>query len=155
MNRTTLTAAVALAAMGLSACSEHNGRMAANSKICTSFKASTTALAIADAATPVDECLRRWSYSLASAHDTAEVVAEAAVAACGTTLSRWNQAGLGQQQTQAGGPVEALSLTTGQPTNAIAEHNNFARGRALLYVVQARAGRCAPPPATNGVPAGT
>ncbi len=162
MNRTTLTAAVVLAAMGLSACSDHDGRLAANPKICADFKATNTsqtgvpAIAVADAASPVDECLRRWAYSLASARDHADVVGDAVVAACGGALSRWNQAGLGLLgEAGAGGPVEALSLTTGQPTNAMAEHSAFARGRALFYVVQARAGHCSPPPTTNGVPTGT
>jgi len=155
MNRNTLTGALALAAMGLSACGGHGEHMI-NSKICADFKTSNTtqtgasSLAVTDAASPVDDCLRRWAYSLAGARDHADVVADATVAACTAALGRWNQAGLGQS-----GQVEALSLTTGQPTNALAEHNAFAHGRALLYVVQARAGRCAPPPTTNGVPTGT
>jgi hypothetical protein len=162
MKRNTLTAAVALAAMGLSACGGHGGRMV-NSKICYDFRATNAnptgapAISPADAATPVDDCVRRWAYSLAGARDAADVVADASVAACGAALTRWNQAGLGQQQAQdsANGPVQALSLTTGEPTNALAEHSAFAHGRALLYVVQARAGRCAPPPASKGVPTGT
>ena len=160
MNRTTLTAALALAAMGLSACSDHDGRLAANPRICADFKATSTAqagvpaIAASDAATPVDECLRRWSSSLASARDPANVVADAAIAACGTALSRWNQTAIGQPGAVSGS-VQALSLTTGEPTNAMAEHSAFARGRALFYVVQARAGHCSPPPTTNGVPTGT
>jgi hypothetical protein len=160
MNRNTLTAALALAALTLSACDVHDGRMV-NSKICADFKPANTAqtrgsaAALSDAATPVDECVRGWAYSLAGARDTADVVADAAVAACAPALSHWNQAGLNQPaQAGAGGSVEALSLTTGEPTNALAEHNAFAHGRALLYVVQARAGRCAPPPVANGVPTG-
>ncbi|MBV8594531.1 MAG: hypothetical protein JOZ27_09560 [Caulobacteraceae bacterium] len=43
---------------------------------------------------------------------------------------------------------------TGEPTNAMAEHGAFARSRALLFVIEARAGRCRPPPVVNGVPAG-
>ncbi len=83
--------------------------------------------------------------------DGAEIVAEAVVAACAPVLSRWNQASLGQTGNTG---EQALSLTTGQPTNPLAEHSSFAQGRALFYVVQARAGRCKPPPVTNGVPAG-
>jgi hypothetical protein len=130
-----------------------------NAKICADFKLANTAqpgTLATDAATPVNECLRRWAYSLAGARDRADVVADATIAACGAALTRWNQAGLAQDaQANAGGPVEALSLTTGQPTNALAEHSAFARGQALFYVVQARAGRCAPPPVVNGVPTGT
>jgi len=161
MKRKALTAAVALAAMGLSACHDHGGGMV-NSKICYDFRATganqtgAPPIAATDAAAPVDECVRRWAYSLAGGRDSADVVADATVAACGAALTRWNQAGLSQQaQDNANGPVQALSLTTGEPTNALAEHGAFAHGRALLYVVQARAGRCAPPPANNGVPTGT
>jgi len=153
MKFASLTGAVALMALGLSGC-ERGGMV--NSQICTEFKtpaAGQTAVpasGVVDAATPVDECVRRWAYSLAGSRDGADVVAGAAVAACGSTLSRWNQAGLGQP----GPNDQAVSLTTGEPTNAMAEHNAFAQARALLYVVEARAGHCAPPPATNGVPAG-
>jgi len=155
-----MTSALAVVALSLAACGGHDGRMV-NSKICVDFKPANTAqagvpaTANADAATPVDECVRRWAYSLAGARDSADVVAGAAVTACGAALSRWNQASLSQQaQVAAGGPAQALSLTTGEPTNAFAEHNIFAQGRALFYVVQARAGRCAPPPTVNGLPVG-
>lgn len=153
MNRNTLTGALALAAIGLSACGGHEEHMV-NSKICTDFKtttggaqAATPSLALNDAAAPVDDCLRRWAYSVAGARDSADVVAYAVVAACGAPLSRWNQGALAQP-----GSDQAVSITTGQPTNALAEHAAFAHGRALLYVVQARAGRCSPPPAANAVP---
>lgn len=147
------TAAVlALAAMGLSACNSPSG-MQANGKICADFKAKAAPVSTtADPAGPVDECTRRWAYSLASSADGADEVADAVVAACNTALSRWNQ-----QSLAAGGEAgdgEAMSILTGQPTNAISEHRAFAQGRALFYVVQARAGHCAPPPTTNGVPEG-
>ena len=80
----------------------------------------------------------------------AERGAEAVAAACGAQLSRWNQASL----SQPGGTDEAASLVTGQPTTPLAEHNAFTHQRALFYVVQARAGRCAPPPVKDGVPEG-
>ena len=161
MTMKPITSAVALSALtlmgvGLGGCQRH-GELAANTQICTPFKAvtagqvATPASGVVDAASPVDECVRRWSYSLASARDGADVVANAAVAACGGALSRWNQASLGQ----GGAGEQAVSLTTGEATNPMAEHSAFAQGRALLYVVQARAGHCAPPPAVNGTPAGT
>ena len=78
-------------------------------------------------------------------------MANAAVGACLGPLTRWNE----QTLSQGGGPAQAPSITTGQPTNALAEHANFAQTRALLFVVQARAGRCAAPPAKNGAPEGT
>jgi len=161
MLRNTLTAALALAAMGLSACGDRYDGMS-NPKICGDFKTAAAAqtgapvAAPSDAATPVDECVRRWAYSLAGSRDSADIVAEAAVSACSGALTRWNQAGVNQQaQAESAPPEQALSLLTGQPTNPFAEHSAFAHGRALLYVVQARAGRCAPPPAANGAPAGT
>lgn len=156
MNRNALTATLCLTALCLAAC-EKDGRMAANSKLCADFKTAPAAtgappLAIADAAAPVDDCVRRWAYSLAPSSDGAEAVAEAAVAACAAVLSRWNQQSIQTGPNDAS--IQALSLTTGEPTNPIQEHNSFANGRALFYVVQARAGRCSPPPVTNGVPAG-
>ncbi|MDR3513648.1 MAG: hypothetical protein P4L73_18580 [Caulobacteraceae bacterium] len=160
-NTALALAAQTLAALGLSACDRHDGRMV-NAAICPDFRATSApqagaAPSPADAAAPVDECVRRWAFSLAGARDGADVVADAAVAACGPVLTRWNQAGLAQeaQSGGAGGPVEAVSITTGLPTNALAEHAAFAHGRALLYVTEARAGRCAPPPVKNGAPAGT
>jgi hypothetical protein len=152
-------AILALAASALTACEDNGGSMV-NSRICADFRAPAAgAPAVSvDAATPVDNCVRRWAYSLAGAHDTATLVANAAVAACEPALTRWNQEALNQQQTpdvQGGGPAETMSIDTGQPTNALAEHNAFAQRQALLYVVEARAGRCRPPPMVKGVPAGT
>jgi hypothetical protein len=152
MNNKALVAAVCLAALSVSACGGPHKPMAANSKICADFKAprNTSATAsIADAAAPLDECLRRWAYSLAPSKDEADYVSEAAVAACSGALARWNQESLGDSA-----PEEAMSITTGQPTNPMAEHNAFAHNRALFYVVQARAGRCTPPAVKDGVPVG-
>ena len=156
MTSTLLTRAAGMAALGISAlaltaCGQH-GRMV-NGDLCANFKttANQPAAAPADGATPVNECVRRWAYSLAGANDTADVVADGAVAACASTISQWNQTSLNQPSTGA----EGVSLVTGQPSNPMAEHNTFARSRALLYVVQARAGQCAAPPVVNGAPAGT
>lgn len=151
MKPNTLSALLALSALGLAGCGDH-GRMV-NSGVCVDFKATTHsplgAIPSSDAAGPVDDCLQRWAYSLAGAKDEADVVADAVVAACAAPLSRWGQAALSQPQGEGG-----VSLTTGQPTNPLAEHSAFARGRAAFYVVAARAGHCAPPPMTNGAPAG-
>jgi len=154
MKLSPATAMLCLGVLGLSACSDNgNHAMAANSKICVDFKAAKpapAALPEADmGAGPLDECVRRWAYSLAPSRDAADTVAEAVVGACNGPLTRWNG-----QVLNAQGSGEAASLTTGEPTTPLAEHNAFAHGRALLYVVQARAGACAPPPATNGVPDG-
>lgn len=151
MIRKPVMAVAALAVLGLAACDDrHDG--VANPKICADFKAAPNVTAASDPSTPVEECARRWAYSLAGSRDSAEVVADAVVAACAPVLSKWNQASLGQATPGAG--EQALSLTTGQPTNPLAEHSAFAQGRALFYVVQARAGRCSPPPVKNGVPEG-
>jgi hypothetical protein len=153
MTRKTLTTAVCLAALSLGACSDHRG-MRPNSRICPDFKTVKTAAnspsGMAAPASPVDECVRRWAYSLAPSRDDADAVADAAVAACGSALSKWNQ----QSLAGPAPPADALSITTGQPTNPLSEHNAFAHGKALFYVVAARAGHCAPPPAKDGVPEG-
>lgn len=142
-----------IAALSLTACSDNDGAKVAKG-ICTPFAttpaATTTTAGVpaltptvsADGAVPVEDCLHRWAYSLAGAKDTADVVADAAVAACSSALSKWNQASLSGPT----GPSDAVSLITGEPTSAIAEHRNFATSRALFFVVQARAGNCAPPP---------
>lgn len=147
-----------LPALGLAACGETGPRTAAKG-ICTPF-VSTTAQGVggpaaspgADPSAPVDDCLHRWAYSLARSSDPADVVGRATVAACSAALTRWNQQGLGQPGAETAG--EPLSLVDGQPTNPFAAHHEFAQDRALFYVVQARAGHCAPPPPPDkGAPA--
>ena len=147
-----LIAAGALAALGLAGCNNPEARSAANSRICTPFSEAAATAAPTTAADPaagLDDCLHRWAYTLASSTDRAPDVAQATVAACTPALTRWNQAGLtsgapGQPPAPA---QSAPSLLTGQPTTPIGEHYAYAQGRALFYVVQARAGKCAPPPA--------
>jgi len=158
MTRTSAATAVAVAltsALGLSACEQHHD-LAANPKVCADFKApaktapASPAATIDPAAAPVDECVRRWAYALAPSHDPAGAVAQASVVACMPQLAHWNR----QALAQPGSDLQADSLTTGQPTTPLAEHSNYTAGRALFYVVQARAGLCAAPPMTNGVPDG-
>jgi hypothetical protein len=169
MARDKLIAALALTALGLAACS-NNGRGAGAAGICKPFTTpSATASAQAaqtaqttpapnvlpaagDPSASLDDCLHRWGYTLAASSDPANMVADATMAACGSTLSAWNQQSLTTDN--AGGAVQAPSLMNGQPTNPLAEHYSFAQGRALFYVVQARAGHCGPPPAANGTPNG-
>ena len=145
-------AALGLAALTLSACERGPGQMAANGKMCVDFKqqAKTPLATGADGAAAVDQCVLRWAYSLAPSRDDADTVAAAAAAACGAQLSRWNQASL----SQPGGGEAAPSLMTGETTTPLGEHNAFTQSRALFYVVQARAGGCAPPPVVNGAPEG-
>lgn len=161
MRAAKLIAAAALASLGLAACNNGGGdRAGAASRICTPFavaaggagNAQTPAPGVqpaaADPAAALDDCLHRWGYSLAAASDGAQEVAMATVAACAPALTRWNQ----QMLATATGPQGAAatetapSLLTGQPTTPIAEHYNYAQARALFYVVQGRAGKCAPPP---------
>jgi hypothetical protein len=154
MKRYAIATALGCAALGLTACNEP-ARTGGNAKICADFKTAKAPSAVpgapgSDAAARVDECVKRWAYSLASSPDDAAVVAEATKAACGTQLANWNQ----QIVNQPGADGESASILTGEPTTPLAEHNAFAERRALFYVVQARAGKCAAPPAKDGVPEG-
>ena len=167
MKRGVSLAAIAVVGLSLAACEAGGDHMAANARICPVWKTSATpavananpaavqngvAPVAGDAATPLDQCVKHWAYSLASSRDGADIVAQAAVAACSTALTNWNQSAIGMAG--ASGADQAVSAVTGQPTNAMAEHANFAHSQALLYVVEARAGRCKPPPVVNGVPVG-
>jgi hypothetical protein len=117
---------------------------------CTPFpatKASAANAAPLDPGAAFEDCLHRWSYTLASARDPADVVAQAAVDACAASLSRWNQQAL--EQPSQGQDEAAPSITTGRPTDQISAHAEYAQSRALFYVVQARAANCARPPASE------
>ncbi len=96
MIRKSAMAVLALATLGLAACEDRDHDGMANPKICADFKATPSVTAAADPATPVEECTRRWAYSLAGSRDSAEAVADAVVAACAPALSKWNQASLDQ-----------------------------------------------------------
>ncbi|WP_411289203.1 hypothetical protein [Phenylobacterium sp.] len=157
MRPANLVAIAALAAVGLSACEGNQNRRTAGGGggLCKPFTETANnnaampaapGAAAGDASAAMDDCLHRWSYTLAASSDTADVVADAVVAACNAPLARWNQQSMGGAG-GAEGMTEAPSLLTGQPTNPILEHNTFAGGRALFYVVQARAGKCGPPKA--------
>jgi hypothetical protein len=147
MKRQSIVAVVGMSALALAACS-NNSRIAANPNICVDFKKVTPATG--DGAPAVEACVQRWAYSLASSRDDADAVAEAAVTACSTPLQRWNQQSLAQPQ----GDAPSASILTGEPTTPLAEHNGFANDKALFYVIQARAGRCSPPPTKDGAPEG-
>ncbi|MDB5457385.1 MAG: hypothetical protein JWP92_2970 [Caulobacter sp.] len=139
------------AALGLAACNAP-ARTGGNAKICADFTVAkpTPGSPAAGGGAAVDECVKRWAYSLAPSRDEADIVAEAVKAACGTQLSAWNQ----QTVNQPGAAGEATSLLTGEPTSPLAEHNAYVARRALFYVVQARAGSCPAPPAKDGAPEG-
>lgn len=161
-----LIAVAALAVFGLAACNDaSHGGTSAGGKLCTPFPATPAATAPvapgaavtvvppADAAGGVDDCLHRWGYALAASSDPAEPTAQATVAACAATLSRWNQQAMAPVGPN-GADQAVPSLVTGEDTNGVAERYSYARGRALFYVVQARAGKCAAPPIANGAPVG-
>jgi hypothetical protein len=144
-----------IAVAGAAALAGCEAREKPDARLCTPFtQAATpapgTVAPAADPAGPLDSCLHRWSYALARSSDAADVVAAAAVAACGPTLGAWNRQSIQPGPDGQQGPTEAMSLTTGQPVNVFAAHHEFAENRALFWVVQARAGKCAAPPMTNG-----
>ena len=142
MRRPILTATAALAAVAaLAACQQQGSKPVAG--LCKAFPAA--APGASEGAVALEDCLHRWGYAMSGAGDDANTVADAVVAACTAPLSRWNQQALG-----ANAPPEAPSLLTGESTNPIAERSSFAKGRALFYVVQARAGGCKPPPRRDG-----
>lgn len=142
MRGATLIAAASLAALGLAACQEGGAGKRAAAGLCKPFAAAPAG---SDGAAVVDDCLHRWGYTLAKSEDEAGFAAQAVVAACTAPISRWNQQTLTAAAASGARVAEAPSLLTGEPTNPIAEHNSFAEGRALFYVVQARAGKCDPP----------
>ncbi|MCR5877650.1 hypothetical protein [Phenylobacterium sp. J367] len=157
-----LTAALALSTLALAACNESERRAGAVAGLCIPFAGATTTDANAAPVAPagpsaaMDDCLHRWGYALAGSSDPADQVAGAVVAACMPALTRWNQQSLAPTAGPTGGapPSEAQSLITGEDTNAMAERYRYAQDRALFYVVQGRAGKCAAPPMRNGVPDG-
>jgi hypothetical protein len=150
MRKLTLVA-VALAAASLSACQQKERTVAG---ICKAFPDASAAPTANDGSAAMDDCLHRWAYTLAGGRDDAALVADGVVAACTAPLSRWNQQSL-TAAAASNVPQDAQSLLTGEPTNPIAEHANFAKDRSLFYVVQARAGGCKPPPRRDGQPAMT
>jgi hypothetical protein len=161
MKTQAILVAVTAAALGLAACEggdrDRNRVAAGGDGLCKPFVGTAQAAAPSmgpgmgvDGGAAVDDCLHRWGYTLAKADDDAVDVAQAVVAACSAPLSRWNQQTLSNAAAMGGGQsLEAPSLLTGEATNPIAEHNNFAEGRALFYVVQARAGKCDAPRARD------
>lgn len=142
------TAGVATLALLLLAGCADRGRGGADASICAPFNAAATNIgAPGGEATALDDCLHRTAYRLARAPDSAEIVGQATVAACGETLSRWNTAAVSQPATAAATDA-AVDLVTGQSASQIAQRYQYAQGRALYYVVQGRAGRCEVPAAT-------
>ena len=130
----------------------------AGGKYCTPFPTAAAATnatsglapaASSDPAVSFDDCIHRWSYVLAPSRDPADVVAQASVEACSSILANWSQ-----QAAQTALPEPTRYSSRGrsdaaQPPNPEAQRMHAAEGRALFYVVQARAGSCAAPPANT------
>jgi hypothetical protein len=158
-------AVVALAA-ALASCSDRassDGRLPlTGAAYCTPFRTAnaTTSQAglaaapvnTADPGTAFDDCVHRWAYAMAPARDPADVVAHAAVDACGAAMNAWNQQ-LMATPPETAPPARGRSgydQETQSPQNAaLAEHMRTAEARSLFYVVQARAAGCAAPPANT------
>lgn len=136
------------ASAGLAGCQDRDRPHAG---LCKAFPEAAAQPTAGDGAAVLEDCLHRWAYTLAGGPDDAGTVADATLAACSVPLTRWNQQALsgaeGSRPAQ-----EGQSLLTGETTNPIAEHRNFASDRALFYVAQARAGGCGPPPRRQGAP---
>jgi len=149
--------ALMAAAAILSGCSQsaeaQNGLTLTGSKYCSAFKTgadttSTSALnaALTDPAGAFDDCVHRWGYTLAPARDPADVVAQAAVDACGPILSAWSQQA-GQPQNAP--PPRYNGRESQQQPSPEQQQVREAEAKALFYVVQARAAGCQPPPANT------
>ncbi len=138
--------------LGISACADNDdGGGRASAGICSPFTTAAAsgpagvAPAASGEAAAFDDCLHRWGYRLARAdEDSAETVGAAVVSACAPLLAAWNQTTMGQA---SAGPDEAVSLVTGETSSTIGDRYASAQSKATFYVVQARAGNCAPPPA--------
>ena len=156
-----LVATAAMAAVGLSGCNRQAAAASGNltltgSKYCTPFPSTSaptntaTGLATAantDPAVSFDDCIHRWGYALAPSRDPADVVAQASVEACSTILANWSQQ-VGQSEPSQYSPRDRRGAQQGPP-DPEAQRMHAAEGRALFYVVQARAGGCAAPPANT------
>ncbi len=130
----------------------------AGGKYCTPFPTSPAAAnaasglapaTVSDPAIAFDDCIHRWGYVLAPSRDPADVVAQASVEACSSILASWSQQ-IGQAAQAEPTSYGARGRSeTAQAPNPEAQRMHAAEGRALFYVVQARAGGCAAPPANT------
>jgi hypothetical protein len=113
--------------------------------------ATSATLPAADPGAALDDCVHRWAYALAPSRDPADIVAHAAIDACSAIVTT-----LSQQAAPAASDSNATQddqqQDQQQAENPIAQQMRATEGKALFYVVQARAAGCAPPPA-NSLPA--
>jgi hypothetical protein len=155
----TLAAATGLSGCNRQAVAQGGTLTLTGGKYCSPFTSTSvpsnavTGLAPAvntDPAVTFDDCIHRWGYALASSRDPADVVAQASVEACSSILANWSQqisqsSGVEPAQYSVRGRREASQATPDPETQRM----HAAEGRALFYVVQARAGGCAAPPANT------
>jgi hypothetical protein len=153
--------ALMAAAAILSGCSQsadaQNGLSLNGSKYCSAFKTgadttSTSALsaALSDPGGAFDDCIHRWGYALAPARASADVVAQAAVDACGPILSAWSQQTGGEPQNAPESRYDRRGAQQAMQQPSPAQQQiRQAEAKALFYVVQARAAGCQPPPANT------
>jgi len=153
INQTTTRIGLALvAAAMLSGCERSATSASADTRICTPFASTSGAsgpttpvpgapMAGSNAAV-VDDCLHRWSYRLAGASDSADQVGKAVVQACSENLTAWNTEAMNNRDPR--GP-EYVDSATGRPMSPADRNSQYAQGKALFYVVQARAGHCVVP----------
>lgn len=148
----TLAFAALLSGCSPQASAAIGGLQLNGSQYCTAFKAGTGAnasgalnTALTDPRAAFDDCIHRWGYALAPARDPADVVAQAAVDACGPIIGAWSQ----QANEQPNGQPAPYRGRRQQQAQAspVAQQIRMSEARALFYVVQARAAGCAPPPA--------
>jgi len=162
-NMAVMVAFATMAATGLSACNRAAGTssdgiaLTGGGKYCTPFPSTaaasnaTTGLAPAansDPAVAFDDCIHRWSYVLAPSRDPADVVAQASVEACSSILASWSQQ-IGQASQEPADYSPRGRSAAPQTPDPETQRMHAAEGRALFYVVQARAGGCAAPPANT------
>jgi hypothetical protein len=160
---TCLVSTAAMAAMALAGCNRQgaaSGNIAlAGGKYCSPFPSAAaptnatsglaSAAVVSDPALSFDDCIHRWGYVLAPSRDPADVVAQASVEACSSILANWSQQ-IGQTSAEpARYSVRGRRETQQAPPDPEAQRMHASEGRALFYVVQARAGGCAAPPANT------
>ena len=150
-----LAAAALMSGCSRSVAAQSGGLTLTGSKYCTPFKnapdstsAAAVNAALNDPANAFDDCIHRWGYTLAPARDPADVVAQAAVDACGPILSAWNQQLTGQsdEPTSYRGRSSRQQMQAPSPAQ---QQIRQAEAKALFYVVQARAAGCSAPPANT------
>jgi hypothetical protein len=154
----TIAAAVGLAGCNRQASTNGGEITLGGGKYCTPFPSATAATnataglapaAVSDPAVSFDDCIHRWGYVLASSRDPADVVAQASVEACSSVLASWSQQ-ISQASDNAAVDYGPRSRRESPQTpDPAAQRMHAAEGRALFYVVQARAGSCTPPPANT------